>query len=104
MQAVASKSSLLPVIGGRSVKAIFCRAGSDTWVEGAILDMTGDALWVVTSAPHVTGAIYLCKFRVGGCEIQIAVQRGKDPLCFELLPGSREALGDIAAAPRHLTA
>lgn len=95
MSESASKGSLLPAIGGRSRHAQFCRAGTSTWYQGTIVDLTDSAMWVATSAPHVPGAVYLCYFKVGEREVHIALRRSRDPLCFELLEGMTQTLGDL---------
>lgn len=99
MGTVGSKGSLLPALGGRSRYAQFCRAGTSTWYQGTIVDVTEKAMWVTTSAPHVPGAVYLCYFQVGDREFHLALRRTRDPLCFELLEGMRQTLGDLLAAP-----
>lgn len=100
MSTVGSKGSLLSALGGHSRQAQFCRAGTSTWYQGAIVDLTETAMWVATSAPHVPGAVYLCYFKIGEREFHIALRRTRDPLCFELLEGMTRTLGDLLGSPK----
>jgi hypothetical protein len=87
-------TSLIPALGGKSFKAQFCRAGSTTWYAGTIVDLTDQALWAITQAPHLPGGVYLCYFQFGDREVHLALRRSRDALCFEVLDGATKSLGD----------